>query len=324
MIASSCRKLFAAGILVAFACVPMEAVAQSAQSSSSLADSVSIDTVLLGKDVAARMTIPVNVGSNGPYHFIVDTGAERTVISSELADFLKLDRRETVQVDSMSGRGPASSVMIPNLTIDDIAIDPIHAPTLAQANLGASGILGLDGLRSRKLIFDFDRRTIAFSRGLSPRDRSNPDTVTIRATNGFGRMVLGNTWINGLAVTVILDTGTQISIGNEALRQAILSGRASRRKMDTVQMISVLGDRIAIDYTRVDSVTIGDVFIQDMPVAFADIHTFSKFNLLGQPALLLGMDVMRLFSRVSIDFENRIVHFVPRGKRGGDTSIRFM
>lgn len=29
-----------------------------------------------------RMTVPVSIGNSGPFHFIVDTGAQRTVISA--------------------------------------------------------------------------------------------------------------------------------------------------------------------------------------------------------------------------------------------------
>ena len=37
------------------------------------------------------MTVPVEIGGAGPYRFVVDTGAERTVISRELARELELE-----------------------------------------------------------------------------------------------------------------------------------------------------------------------------------------------------------------------------------------
>ena len=43
------------------------------------------ETLGLTEDHSARMTVPVSIGGQGPFDFIVDTGAERTVISSELA-----------------------------------------------------------------------------------------------------------------------------------------------------------------------------------------------------------------------------------------------
>src|SRR3546814_13364646 len=45
--------------------------------------------LLLG-DAQARMTVPVSIGTTGPYNFIVDTGSERSVVSRELAGQLNL------------------------------------------------------------------------------------------------------------------------------------------------------------------------------------------------------------------------------------------
>ena len=38
---------------------------------------------------------------------------------------------------------------------------------------------------------------------------------------------------------------------------------------------------------------------------FADAHTFDQLNLQSKPALLLGMNAIRAFKKVSIDFANR-------------------
>ncbi|HRD46618.1 MAG TPA: hypothetical protein PLF78_09070, partial [Caulobacter sp.] len=40
------------------------------------------------RDLDQRLTIPVFVGEAGPFHFVVDTGADRTVLASDVADRL--------------------------------------------------------------------------------------------------------------------------------------------------------------------------------------------------------------------------------------------
>ncbi len=50
-----------------------------------------------------RMTVPVQIGSTGPYRFIIDTGAQRTVVSRELAGSLRLAAGPTVRVTAMTG-----------------------------------------------------------------------------------------------------------------------------------------------------------------------------------------------------------------------------
>ena len=49
------------------------------------------DEVALGQDKINRMTVDVSVSDKGPYRFLVDTGAERTVISRQLAQLLQLE-----------------------------------------------------------------------------------------------------------------------------------------------------------------------------------------------------------------------------------------
>jgi hypothetical protein len=47
-----------------------------------------------------------------------------------------------------------------------------------------------------------------------------------------------------------------------------------------------------------------------LPVAFANAHVFRKLGLEERPALLLGMNAMKAFDRISIDFASKKVRFV--------------
>jgi hypothetical protein len=57
---------------------------------------------------------------------------------------------------------------------------------------------------------------------------------------------------------------------------------------------------------------IGGMDIKQMPVAFSDVHPFRKLGLTDKPAILLGMDALELFDRVSVDFANRRVRILAR------------
>jgi hypothetical protein len=59
-----------------------------------------------------------------------------------------------------------------------------------------------------------------------------------------------------------------------------------------------------------------------MPIAFADVAPFRKLDLLNRPALLLGMDAMKLFDRVSVDFANRRVRLLAPGHSDFGVGIR--
>ena len=51
-------------------------------------------------------------------------------------------------------------------------------------------------------------------------------------------------------------------------------------------------------------------------MAVADAAPFKRFGLTDQPALLLGMDALRLFDQVQIDFANRQIRFSLPDTRG--------
>jgi predicted aspartyl protease len=136
------------------------------------------------------------------------------------------------------------------------------------------------------------------------------DVIVITARKRFGHLVLVDASVDGQKVWVIVDTGSQVTIANEALRRQ-LARRGRLGPTTPVEMLSVTGGRLTIDRTKVNLIRIGGVDIVDMPIAFADVHPFHKLNLTKRPALLLGMDALRLFQRVSVDFANRKVKMLP-------------
>ena len=55
--------------------------------------------------------------------------------------------------------------------------------------------------------------------------------------------------------------------------------------------------------------TIRDVGITNLVIAFTDTPAFTELGLDRKPALFLGMRELRLFKRVAVDFERRRVMF---------------
>jgi hypothetical protein len=81
-----------------------------------------------------------------------------------------------------------------------------------------------------------------------------------------------------------------------------------------VMMKSVTGDLLQGDLTQIKGIDIGGVTIGDLPVTFADNFAFKALKLEKKPAILLGMDALKLFDRVLVDFANRRVGFdLPKG-----------
>lgn len=264
------------------------------------------EAVLQISDDGPRMTTQVQIGGTGPYPFIVDTGSERTVISRELAGVLKLAAGPMVRVTAMTGTRPVGTVHIPGFQLNTLSGHDVDAPALASANLGAPGLIGVDTLRDKAVVIDFDRRTIEVRPSESHHRLAHFDgDVVVRGKNIYGQLVVTDASVNGTAVKLILDTGSVLSIGNLALRDRLHLGAGG----DQVVLTSVTGDRLFADYRIASHVELGGIGIDHLAMGFADAEPFRRFGLEHQPALLLGMDALRLFRRVAIDFPNRRVLF---------------
>ncbi len=53
----------------------------------------------------------------------------------------------------------------------------------------------------------------------------------------------------------------------------------------------------------------GGIIIRNLTVAFADLSIFERLKLSDRPTMLLGMDVLRKFDRVAVDFERKRAAF---------------
>ncbi len=271
------------------------------------------DTILAFGDADLRMTVPVRIGGRGPWDFIVDTGAERTVVSRQLAGVLGLPAGANVRVTAMTGTSTVGTVIVPKLSVSTISQATIQAPALETRHMGAVGMLGIDALQGHSVAIDFDAKQMKLrpSRRRTARLRTNTDEIVIVAKSLFGQLIVTDAHWRNVRIAVVIDTGSPVSIGNRALLAAI----AKRPKpLGPLSMTSATGQVLVTDAFVVDRLEVGGVGFSNVRVAFSDAPPFRRFGLDKRPALLLGMDVLRLFRTVNIDFANREIRFrFPRG-----------
>ena len=271
-------------------------------------------TVVTRSDNAMRMTVPVMIEGRGPFQFVVDTGSDRTVVSRELATLLKLTAGEPVTMHSMTGVGPANTVNVPTLTLAGQTTRDINAPALLQDDLGSHGLLGIDTLKGRRVVMDFAKRTLSVLRA-DEKEQFDRDTIVVTARSKYGQLVLVDADVDGTPITVIIDSGAQNTIGNAPLR-TLLAKRNRKMQFFKTALIDVTGGRLDAEYAAVGHIRIAGIRVENAVIAFADAHPFKRYGLLNKPAMLLGMDTLRGFRRVSVDFSQRKVRFLPPGSLG--------
>jgi predicted aspartyl protease len=251
-----------------------------------------------------RMTVQVRLAGSGPFQFLVDTGADRTAISRDLASKLGLAKGEQAAIHTIAGVSTVSTATITDLELTKKPVTVRDAPVLDSGNMGADGILGVDSLRSQRVLFDFGTKTLSIVPSAVPDFREEPGTIVVQAERKNGRLVVTDATANGRELTVVIDTGAQLSIGNEELRRQLL-GPNLVDPYQQVQLESVTGAVISGDYMYVRELQIGGLTLKNLAIVFAQSHAFKELRLDHKPALLLGMNAIRAFKKVSIDFASR-------------------
>ena len=268
----------------------------------------------LGEDDAQRMRVAVRVNGRGPFPFTVDTGADRSVLSTELASALNLDSAGFAHVNGIAGVETAPCVHVERVEAGAVRLDRARLPLLPRAGLGGLGLIGLDCLTGQRMEIDFDRRVMELrrSRGFP----HEPGEVVVRGKSRFGKLILVDSSARSQPVYVVLDSGAQNTLGNAALRDLLAARRRTAGALDPTRQVtleSATGQTVEGMTDEASELVLGGVRMQRIPIIYADLHTFHLYGLEQEPALMLGMDVLRAFRRVWVDFGRREVGFLlPR------------
>lgn len=257
-----------------------------------------------------RMTVQVRVSDRGPFHFLIDTGSERTVISRQLANELGLAEGERTTLRSVLGSTAVATVNIPALQVTSRILAVQSAPALDADNIGADGMLGVDSLAEQRVMLDFKHGSMGISPSRTAVEPvSDGETIVVIAHRRHGRLLISNATIEGRDVVIVIDTGSQISIGNEALRRSL--GR--KRVLPTTIIETVMGEKAIAEVLSIHELKIEGLTMVNANIAFLHSPVFAQLDLDKRPAMLLGMNLMRGFERVSIDFATGKVRFVLPG-----------
>ena len=267
-------------------------------------------------DASRRMSVKVMVGGKGPFSFLVDTGAERTVIARELAERLGLAEGAKLKLATIGGSAMVPSYRIAALQMSNLHLASVEAPAFFGRHIGAAGLIGVDMLEERRILIDFRKESMSI---LETRKRARPiirddDAIVVTARNMAGRLILSDARLNGKRVDIIVDTGAQTSVGNIALQKLVASQRQNRLPFTPAILDAVTGEAVPATRTAIKRIVISGMDVNDLPVSFANSQAFRALGLHERPALLLGMDSLSLFDRVEIDFPNkRVVFDLPDG-----------
>ncbi|MGY6550339.1 MAG: retroviral-like aspartic protease family protein [Erythrobacter sp.] len=266
------------------------------------------DLLMLEEQRDRRLTMPVMIDGKGPFRFMVDTGSQATAVAREINAFLMLPPAGRANLLGMASVRPVDLVAIERLDIGKHLIENLAAPILERGNIGADGIIGLDSLQDFRVVLDFREPSIALQDMRTTRNTSDGFEIIVRAKQQGGQLLITNAMVEGIRTTVIIDTGAQASLANLVLREKLRRKREAEVVTTDVNGVDLLGHMAVVRSLKIDALTLSNV-----PLAFADSPVFAALGLADTPVLALGMQHLRLFDRVGIDFSNnRILFDLPR------------
>lgn len=291
------------GIMAALALLIADPLILGAQQGAPAAPAEDTDLIEGARDAVERMTVPVAVQGAGPYRFLIDTGSQRTVLSTALASRLALTQGPSIRVVGMAGIYQVATARVGEIAFGQQSVAGLNVPLLEDRHMGADGIIGTDSLQGQRVVLDFARETIAIG---TPREvgAATGYEIVVKARRRSGRLILTNALVDGVRTDVVIDTGAQGTIGNRALQKAM------RRKLaGTGEVASVTGQVLPADFALARRLKLDTLDVSNVVIAFADAPAFASLNLVNKPAIFLGMREMRSFKRIAIDFATRRVFF---------------
>jgi len=252
-----------------------------------------------------RMTVPVTIQGQGPFDFLIDTGAQATVLSRALADRLMLHDRDTATLVGMASSRTVETTPIDDFNLGSRTFYIRQAPVVEGEHIGdADGILGLDSLQNQRVLLDFAKREISVA-DAEQLGGNRGYEIVVRARERLGQLIITTARLDGVQVDVIVDTGAQGSVGNLALLERL----RRNKELANTEMTDINGITLGGVVRVARELDLGRASVQNFPILFADSRPFHSLGLADKPALILGMSELKLFRRVAIDFKTRRVLF---------------
>lgn len=257
-------------------------------------------------DEKRRLTVQVRINGQGPFPFMVDTGANHSVVSAQLAQTLELPAAGRVEMHGIAGVQVVDTVRAQTLTVGARTTRDMALSVLPQETLGVAGILGLEWLGDSSLMLDYNGRRMKVGSALPLPDER---TIVVRAWTQRSGLTLLEASMPGQLLMAFIDSGSTTTVGNLALLKEAKRRRAITGDVVEVDLRSVTGQTLTCTFAVLSSLTMGKMVLRNVPLVVGPVHTFDYWGLKDTPAILLGSDILQQFDTVAMDFKRREVRF---------------
>jgi Aspartyl protease len=244
-----------------------------------------------------RPVVSVRVNGKGPFKFILDTGAEGTVVGEELAHELGLPDKGRTRAGRPGAvaSAPATVTRIETLELGKAQVSGLFAVSLNLSNVWTGsdtprGVLSAAAFPGLLITLDYPARQIELWRGELPA----ADGQSIFEWDAGERLPSVPLTLNDVKLKATLDSGS--AFGISLPRKYVNSLRLESKPVEARKEKTVDGQS-AVFVAKLDGLAkIGQFTIENPQVRFTE----------GQPSANIGSEVLQQFS-VTLDSKNRRV-----------------
>ncbi|MGH9525026.1 MAG: retroviral-like aspartic protease family protein [Terriglobales bacterium] len=249
----------------------------------------------LVQDQHGRMVTDVVIDGQGPFPFIVDTGAPMSCISQQLAERLHLPTLPLVrvQVQGTAGQEQSSMYIARSYSSPLFERHLERLVGLAHSPAVTNGVLGMNAFANRQVVFDFANHSMYV------RESQAAQGEVIRGRLQ-GTDLSVDIEVDGVRATAFIDTGARRTIANAALMRALSIKTEGLPKTDSIE--GATKDKLPARSARVTYLRVGSVRFAQPPLVVADLLVFERRGLRDTPAVVLGIDLLSKFNVMSVDY----------------------
>lgn len=250
--------------------------------------------------------VPVHVNDQGPYDFILDTGAGTSLLSSELSRALGIESTETKEGYVAGGPvkvplGSVRSLAIGAARVDDVQVGIMDLADVGKA-VGAKidGDVGYNFLKDFRVTIDYGKKTLRLRRGsYEAVGAAALKEVAFTLESPSKPLVLVQVLINGRELyEFALDTGCSTTMISPTLAESL--------KLEDVPIPPITtggGRQVEASIGNLPSLAVGDAVIRNLQVIIADSFTMLNEATGASFVGILGYNFLKEFA-VTIDYPN--------------------
>ncbi|MBY9066296.1 retropepsin-like domain-containing protein [Hyphomonas sp. WL0036] len=275
--------------------------------------SVGQNPIPLQRSEAGYFTARVSVNDAPAIDAIIDTAATAAMIHQSVADEAGIGTPVAtaglVPVFGLLGEREFPLIEIGHVSVGTVRLNKLAAAYNDREQMpGAPLVIPAAAFGSDVLDFDFPSARFSAYDGRPEGDHGNSGRGNLIVENG---LFFTEVRVNGVRGRALIDTGSPFTFINSEMAKA--SGAKPEDEL-TQQLIGATGGRLEVSISSVKRLSVAKFSVSKLNMIVVDPPLFEDLGLAGEPAMLIGLDLLSMF-RVQIDIRRRYIILTPESSR---------